>query len=270
MAAPYPGRSFSMAGFLGFVELTRYMAEYPDLPVHEAIRSLQDARAGTAGFDFGTAATLVHELDRTLSWSPDKAGLRLFISEWARLANPAWLCQAPYGHMRVRAALNEDEIQCFREAGLFEDMPDDDVVSWWDSLAAFVRGTAEAERMERARQAERLSLEHERKRLADIGIDREPKWMSLGDNFLGYDILSYDRVEGRIVNRLIEVKSTLSDTFIVTRGEWKNAAGAAAQTVFHVWRFPGRDLTELSALDMEGHMPEDRGKGLWNDVSVTL
>ena len=81
----------------------------------------------------------------------------------------------------MRAALTGNEFQCFREAGLFDDMPDDDAMTWWDKIAALTRGTVDQEKMERARMAERLSLEHERVRLSGLGISLEPKWMALED-----------------------------------------------------------------------------------------
>lgn len=259
-----------MAAFLAFIELREYSAAHPSLSLADALGSLRKLRSGAADLDFHGATALFESFDPDLPWDQTRSGLRLFVYEWVRLSQPTWLRTVPRGREYVRAALTANEVQCFREAGLFSNTPDDDAIIWWDKIAALMRGTADQEKMERARLAERLSLEHERARLAGLGIAREPKWMALEDNGLGYDILSYDLDAGQIVTRLIEVKSTLSDTIILTRGEWKNAASAASRTVFHVWRLPARALQEVPATAMEPHIPQDRGEGSWQDVAVTL
>lgn len=270
MAEPDLEQCFSMAAFLAFIELRDYLADHPSLSLADGLRSLNSLRSGANGLDFDAALTLVRHFDPDLPWDQTRAGLRIFVYEWVRLVQPLWLRTVPKGREYVRAALTGNEIQCFREAGLFDSTPDDDAIAWWDKIAALIRGTVDTEIMERARLAERLSLAYERARLADLGIDQEPRWMALEDNSLGYDILSYDLDAGQIVPRMIEVKSTLSGTIILTRGEWKNAASAASRTVFHVWRLPSRDLQEVTATAMEPHIPQDRGDGAWQDVAVRL
>lgn len=270
MELPGLERCFSMAAFLAFIELRDYLKTNPTLCYREALRSLRSLRSGAIGLDFSAAMTLLNSFDPDLPYDQTRNGLRIFVYEWVRLAQPAWLRSVPMGREYVRAALTGNEVQCFREAGLFDESPDDDAITWWDKTAALMRGTVDAEKMDRARLAERLSIAHERKRLSELGIEREPKWMALEDNSLGFDILSYDLDAGRIVNRMIEVKSTLSDRIILTRGEWKNAASAASRTVFHIWRFPSRKLQEVPTTSMERHIPRDRGDGCWQDVVVTL
>lgn len=270
MVAPRLEHCFSMAAFLAFIELREYRAAHRSLSLNDALSSLGKLRSGATGLDFRAATALFEALDHDLPWDQTKAGLRLFVFEWVRLAQPIWLRSVPKGREYVRAALTGNEFQCFREAGLFDDTPDEDTIAWWDKIAALMRGTADQEKMQRARLAERLSLEHERARLAGLGIAREPKWMALEDNGLGYDILSYDLSASQIVARLIEVKSTVSDTIILTRGEWKNAASSISQTVFHVWRLPSRELLEISASAMEHHIPKDCGNGSWQHLAVRL
>lgn len=270
MAVPDLDRCFSMAAFLAFIELREYLKAHPSLSPTDALGSLRNLRSGAIGLDFDAATALIKSFDPDLPWDETRAGLRIFVYEWVRLAQPIWLRAVPKGREYVRAALTGNEMQCFREAGLFDDTPDDDAIAWWDKIAALMRGTVDAEKMERARLAERLSLAYERERLAELGIVHEPRWMALEDNGLGYDILSYDLDAGQIVPRMIEVKSTLSDTIILTRGEWENAASAGSRAVFHVWRLPSLDLQELPATAIEPHIPRDRGDGFWKDVSVTL
>ena len=259
-----------MTAFLAFIELRTFRSANPSLTVSEVVSGVRELKPAAAGLSLRAGLTLLRVLDESVDWDDSKNGLRLFIFEWGKLAKPLWLRLVPYGRTKLRAALNSNEVQCFRESGLFDDEPDDDAIRWWDEVAALMRGEADTEKMERARHAERLSLNYERDRLGDLGIDREPRWVSLEDNTLGYDILSYDLDKSRIVTRLIEVKSTLADTIIITRNEWNNAASSPERTVFHVWSLPDESLREYAVSEMEENIPLDQCAGRWRQVQISL
>ena len=263
-------RCFTMATFLAFTESRSFRMDHPDLTLEDSIATIKKLKSSASAFDYDNAMQLMTVLDEELAWDNTKLGLRLFVSEIVKHSKPWWMRFIPYGREKVRAVLTTDAIQCFREAGLFDAYPDKDVIRWWDDISTLIRNVVDTERMVRARNAERLSFEHERKRLTKLGIRREPEWVSLEDNTLGYDIRSYDRVNDHIVSRLIEVKSTLSDTIFLSRNEWDNAATSANQTVFHVWEFPNQELHEYPVAAMEVHIPHDQGSGLWKDLKVTL
>ena len=210
--------SLSMAAFLAFIEIRSFLTDHPALTAVGAIESLTRIRERASGLDFRRGLALHQELGSSLGGTPSENGLRTFIFEWVRVANPGWLQLAPYGRERLRRALSSNEVQCFREAGLFDESPDRETIEWWDLVAARMRGMYDAERMKRARRAEWLSLEHERRRVEDLGIADEPKWVSLEDNSLGYDILSFDLDrDGHTINRLVEVKSRLSEWIFLTQ-----------------------------------------------------
>ena len=263
--------AFSMAAFVAFLELRSFLTEHPSLTATEAIASLNNLKASASGLDFRGGLTLLQGLDPSLDWNRNKNRLRLFVFEWVQTVNPRWLRLVPYGRERLRGALDSDQVQCFREAGLFDEAPDPEALEWWDHVAARMRGMSDTEKMKRARHAERLSLEHERRRVRALGIRDEPKWVSLEDNSLGYDILSYDRdPEGRTVSRLVEVKSKASDSIFLTRNEWENACGAAQRTVIHVWELPEERLREYRPREIAPNIPLDQGTGTWQDVRITL
>jgi hypothetical protein len=176
----------------------------------------------------------------------------------------------PFGRDRVGSVLQQDQIQWLREAGLFDAVPDLDSIRWWERLGEAARGAVEAERLIRAREAERMSLEYERDRLRRLGIELEPQWVALDDSTLGYDILSYDLWNGEIAARLVEVKSTISGTIFITKNEWRNAATADPHYCFHVWRLPEKILTEFSVGLMSQHIPVDQGLGSWENVRIEL
>ena len=262
--------AFSMSAFLAFLEIRSFLAERPSLPETDAIASLYRARASSTGLDFRGGLTLIRKLDPSLDWQLSQAHLRLFVFEWVKMAQPLWLRLVPYGREKLRGALDDDQIQCFRQAGLFDEMPDADALDWWDRLADLKRGSGDAERMKRARHAERLSLEFELGRLKCLDIRRAPKWVALEDNSLGYDILSYDLDGGLVVTRLVEVKSRLSDEIYITRNEWENATGAPRRSVIHVWDLPEERLREYRVRDVAPHIPLDQGNGAWQDVRIVL
>jgi hypothetical protein len=153
---------------------------------------------------------------------------------------------------------------------MFEPFPDDDILQCWSALEAFARREeADAKRVQ-GRLAEKLSFEHERARLRRLGIVNEPRWVSLDDNYLGYDILSFDMRDGMLVQRLIEVKSSsrVPPRLILTRNEWKRAQRTPNQCVIHLWKMPGRDLTEVQIDEFAGHVPQDCGSGTWQSVEI--
>lgn len=259
-----------MAAYSAFVSLHHYLSKNPQLERADAIAAIRHTNSDAFGLDFVGATGLCEILNLTDDWSDTKEGLRLFVFEYIKATQPWWLRMVPYGREKVRSALERDQVQCLREAGLFDPVPDAETVAWWDEIGALVRGTVDAERMIRAREAERLSLEHERARLKTLGIDKEPKWVSLEDNTLGYDIQSYDVSDGSVVNRLIEVKSTTSDAIFITRNEWQNAATADQHYFFHVWKMPEATVEEYSVSTIKPNIPTDQGSGLWQDVRVEL
>ena len=260
-----------MSAFLAFLEIRSFLAEHPVVTESDAITSLCRVRASSAGLDFRGGLTLTRKLAPSLDWKLSQGWLRLFVFEWVKITQPSWLRLVPYGREKLRGALDDDKTQCFRQAGLFDDVPDADALEWWDRLADLTRGASDAEKMKRARRAERLSLDFELGRMKSLGISRVPRWVALEDNSLGYDILSYDlEPEGAVVTRLVEVKSRLANEIYITRNEWENASGAPRRSVIHVWDLPEERLREYRVSDVAPHIPLDHGDGAWQDVRIAL
>jgi hypothetical protein len=128
--------------------------------------------------------------------------------------------------------------------------------------------------VERARQAEALTLSHEKERLRTLGISEDPKWVGLDDNTAGYDVLSYDKGAVGRINRLIEVKSTVVSPlrFELTRNEWDQAARFGQQFHFHIWNLaatPPR-LFERTVAEIEPDVPSDKGAGRWIRTEIPV
>src|SRR5262249_15755746 len=120
-----------------------------------------------------------------------------------------WRRLVTLGRRKFVSKLSRNEEQCFWAAGLMDSPAPSSVVEWWDGIIERMRCASNLALMQRARKAEMVSLQWETIRLKKLGIDRVPTWMSLEDNTVGYDILSYDIGLTEPVNGLIEVKSTV-------------------------------------------------------------
>jgi hypothetical protein len=178
------------------------------------------------------------------------------------------------GRSRFYAALERDEQSIFRQAGILDEPPEDDFVEWWDGLTGEMRLVADLERLLRGRAAERLTIAHELSRMKKEGIAEEPRWIGLDDNTKGYDVLSFELDGNKLVNKLIEVKSTIASPlrFRVTRNEWEQAEKFGSAYVFHVW-----DLAKDPAIlyvctvnQVRQHIPVDSEKGKWKDAEIPV
>lgn len=187
---------------------------------------------------------------------------------------PIWCKAMRQGRARFFDSLQQNDRDVFSAAGLMKEPPPIDVVLWWDSVAGFARMLVDIEKMRQAREAEALTMAYERKRLKEIGIDREPQWKGLDDNFAGYDVLSYNPGEFASTNRLIEVKSTVASPlrFIVTRNEWEQAEKVGAAYLFQIWDMQKTPpiLHERTAAQIAVHIPSDNEKGKWKTAEVPL
>jgi len=188
-----------MAVYTAFIRISEALQDKPSLDIEAAIELIRKTNHDSYALDFHGAVHLVRESPIKLQGSEYGEQLRHFLMAFIRWEQPWWLRLVPYGRDKLRSALDADGVQCFKSASLFDVVPSSEVVTWWDELAGLIRGSVDTEKMISAREAERLSLKFERDRLRSLGIDKDPVWVALDDNTLGYDILSYDLTGERLV-----------------------------------------------------------------------
>lgn len=247
---------------------------YPSVKLERLVAALRAGSASEAGFDYEVAMAIIDMVPDI--WSVDSDSrehrLRSFIRHLLIHLRPAWGRLLPKGRAYLFDYLDEDARAVFRVAGLYG-QPDTTVRDWWDQMAALVRGLADAQRLEAGRRAEELTLRHERERLAALGHPNlVPEWVGFEDNSLGYDVLSYSiRGTGTLGPRYIEVKGTTADEprFYLTRNEWREAQRHAADYIIHLWNLTDERLSEITAEELSSHLPEDRGRGLW-EVAIVV
>jgi hypothetical protein len=261
-----------MSAMEAVIGISRYLADHPESNDAEAVTALRRSDADYAAADYETGLELHVLFAGSVDFSDPTTGLRSALNLLIELHGPWWVRLAPYGRQRVAGALTKDELQTFRAAGLMDVPPSDVVVTWWDNLAAGARQFLDEQLTEQGRYAETLSLKYEASRLSELGIEEAPKWIAIEDNAAGYDILSYDLSEHGLINRLIEVKSTVSvvPRLFLTRNEWEAALRFGASYHFHIWSLPAEVLTIKSAVELTPDIPTDSGQGRWEQVEIVL
>ena len=162
-------------------------AELPDVDLTTLLNVVQHVQADGANHDFEAALALDNMVAIEAESVESVDFYRLCIEACILIHRPLWVRTIPYGRKSFVQKLERDAAQCFEASGLMDDPPTPEIIEWWDSVAGKTRSATDIEKMRQARAAEKLRLEFERKRLAQLGIDREPIWMAIDDNWAGYD-----------------------------------------------------------------------------------
>lgn len=249
---------------MSLIQIQSSFSKFGGLPCQKVLdtaQALNWVKAGTEGAIVMTAKG--GELRSTVGYEPM---LRKALLDYIEIERPAWLQNATFGRARVLSFLNSEIGQVFVEAGLSHGTSDQ-VVAFWDDLAARARGQKNESLMVIGREGERLTIEHEK-----IRTGRSPKWIAVDSNADGYDVLS---IVGADNNQLlsIEVKTTMqgmSGFFHVTRNEWEWALEAKAHR-FHLWAIDRQGIPSLAIVgtaEMGSHIPSNSGQGSWEVVEI--
>jgi hypothetical protein len=270
---PSTDRVFALSAFEGVRLIRIYAARQPYCSLPELLRIIEHVEADASNLDLEASAYL-HELLDTDCVLDGEAFYQACVSAIVTKHQPTWSKAMKQGRMRFLNSLEQNDRDVFVAAGLARDPPTLQVVTWWDTVTGLARLLADIEKMEQGRLAEQLTMDHEIQRLSNLGITRTPEWKGLDDNFAGYDILSYDVGEFGLINRMIEVKSTVTSPlrFILTRNEWEQAQKAGAAYLFHVWdmsKTPASLYIRTTA-QVAAHIPTDNEKGKWKTAEVPL
>lgn len=270
-------RLFSMPAFEALRILRQYASSRPGVSPEELATLIARVEADATSYDL-EAALFLHA--RVPDEAPhESVGFyRHCIFTVVLLDAPDWARLVTLGRGKFIRRLKADEFRdirsLFAAAELMAEPPSLSDVKWWDDLQTHVRLQKDLEFNERSRQAELLSLQHERAEMAKVGLTLEPVWMAIEDNTAGYDVLSYRPGVFGPINRLIEVKSTIANppSFILSRGEWEKAKSFGQNFVFQIWVFAGGvpKFHEKTVAEVEPHIPADSGKGRWKNAVVPL
>lgn len=256
-----------MSAFEALRTIRRHRPSFPSLNSDQLLSLIARVEIGALDYDAASALDLItKEIDVSSPTQFFRACLEAVIAQ-----NEVWSRTASLGRKKFVQKLDRDQSSCFRCAGLLDEPPSPETVSWWDALQSHGRKLIDEQLLLQGREAEQRSLKYEQIRLRGIGINLRPVWMAVEDNTAGYDILSYDHGMSAPVSRLIEVKSSKGgDSFYLTKNEWKTAVKFKDSYVFHIWDL-GRDfLYELKASAIAPFIPVDTEQGEWTDARIAF
>jgi hypothetical protein len=255
----------------GVLKIQNLCARRPELTIGTAKHLLRNGSVIDSSFDFEHAEQfLIFAQLNHGDLPPDRyAAMRLLIRRAIEACRPPWVTAIPYGRTQVLRFITKDEEQCFASAGLLDAHPSDEIARWWDELAGLIRTRQDDEKAKTGRQAEALTIAHERQRLKAAGLDIEPVWVALDDNSLGYDVRSYETDASL---RYIEVKGCQTRDLVIyiTRNEWRQAQQLGARYFFHIWDLSTQTLYELSPNQLSPHIPLEQGRGQWQAVRIAV
>lgn len=274
--SPTTERLFSMSCFEGIRLLRQYNQEYPDLKITELKELIIKIEADAASLDMDAAIYLHPSVS-----SSYLLDTKLFYQECIKAVvshQPTWAKLMRRGRMRFinslesNSEIKDDNIDIFTTAGLLQNPPSEDIVTWWDNISGHARTITDIKKMKQAREAEKLTIEHEKQRLGRIGITKTPEWKGLDDNYAGYDVLSFDMKNGSETNLMIEVKSasTKPPFFHLSRNEWNKANESGENYIFHLWNMktdPPK-LHKVTVDQVKPHIPSDNKNGEWWNVKI--
>jgi Domain of unknown function (DUF3883) len=272
-AVPPTERIFALSSFEGVRLIRIYSAKQPECGISDLLAIIEKIEPDGASLDLQASAYLHELVDPDCPLEGD-GFYQACISAVVTKHQPIWSKAMRQGRMHFLDSLGVDDRDVFAAAGLQLDPPPPRVVAWWDSVSSFARLVVDIQKMEQARAAEQLTMDHEIQRLSDLGINKSPVWKGLDDNFAGYDVLSYDVGEFGLINRMIEVKSTVSSPlrFYLTRHEWEQALKSGPAYIFHIWDMSKTPpiLYVRKAAEVAVHVPTDNEKGKWSSAEIPL
>lgn len=260
-------RILSMSALEAAHLIRSFREKNPSLSIAEIVGTVRAVRADFYPHDFEAGVAVEGKIPPAASMPAEvffTCAIDAILEEW----RPLWARLAPAGRSHVLQAIGVNGAQCLRAAGLLGTGAR--ATDWWDALAAAYRGERDARLLAQGREGERLSLAYETERLRQEGIAREPVWVAIDDNTVGYDILSYALHGENEVSRLIEVKTTQADPprMVLSRNEWKTAEQFGTAFQFHLWSLPAGLLTVMSVDEIRAHIPTDNGRGAWESVEI--
>ncbi|MDU1280011.1 MAG: DUF3883 domain-containing protein [Clostridium sp.] len=242
--------------------------------IDDTIRYLKSGSSQYANFDYSNGKLLGDKIgwNKLLDINNTESFFRFCIKHIAITFKPFWFKIAYLGRKRVFSILSEDQLQCFNIAGLTTEIPSEDIIQWWEDIYILSREINNLEKLELGKLGELKTIELENKRLKNMGIDRVAKRVSIDDNCLGYDVLSYRLNNNDIVELKIEVKSYSFGVphFYISLNEWLVAENNTDNFMFYIWNISSDSLLELSPKDISEHIPDNNGCGSWQSIKISL
>lgn len=241
----------------------------PDIDFSTAMNRVKNPTTDFKYLDYDNARYLNTIIPKEIIEFENPNVLRNALKNILLALEPDYLYVFPTGRNAVRQLLSVNEYQVFRNADLFVEYPDAEVIAWWDELSNLIRNNLNTEDF---REAEKKSYEIELELLSSNECPFTPKWIALDDNTAGYDILSYRIVGDSWVPIAIEVKSTSSNhvRFYLTRNEARITSQMKERYFLHFWKASEPNPVVFQYQQIMSNLPIDVANGKWQSVLIEI
>ena len=199
-----------------------------------------------------------------LRLSNPKVRLRAQVRRLLEMLKPAWGALTVQGRQVFEDYAPQEVVQCFREAGVLDSL-DDEIITWWDNIAAQYRHEKKIQRVLVGRKGEKKSYYYEFDRTGIL-----PYWIALQYEGAGYDIRSQLSVTDKSP-LLIEVKTTTEPwergKFFLSRHEW-NILSNSRHSLMHLWSLTknSEQFALVAIYELAKHIPSEKGSGQWDVI----
>lgn len=223
---------------------------------------------------------------------PDTGVYRGLLLTYVDRARPVWAASAALSRTAVEAYVPNVVSESLSAAKVIGVDIAEGADEWWAALRRIVQDWERDDTALVGYAAEQLTLEYERKRLADCGLGHlgaRIRWVSQESDAYGFDILSWvgdlsDTLGQEPTAALrIEVKGSMAGDperfrFYMTRNEWNTATDSSVAYVLHLWPHVLRQRREdahvpavLLPYQLEQRMPEDRSDSVsWTESRLLI
>ena len=196
-----------------------------------------------------------------------QGSVRMMLEDYLFQIRPIWRNRIPSGRKEACIFMSKDEKACFVEAGLLSDELSPSVVAWWDQVSGLIRNEKASTNLSTGRIGEKLTICYEKNR-----TNRDPQWVAIESNKLGYDVLSQVSASDN-TKALIEVKTSTEPVenafFYVSKNEWNVAINSKCY-FFYLWSIlpNSNQLAVLTPNRIADHIPINQKNGEWEKVRI--
>lgn len=247
--------------------------QHKDLNYLESHKTTLDISNGKKIIDT-LGSDIISEFNQAPKDSNRQLILRKILMSFIKKAKPGFMFRITGGRTYFLDYVSENFEQLLKEAGLLDkiDLSEEGqkISNWWDEVSEFVRKLDKVEKLDLGREGEKKTMIYEENKLKTLNIDKKPSWDSYEDNFLGYDIQSWDKDINKI---FIEVKAAShpSGLFFLTRNEWNFSISVKDSFFIHVWIQDQKKprIISFRELNSKNYKIEDASNAAWSDIKIT-
>ena len=248
---------------------------YKDL--EEAKTLAEISNPSKSKYDFDSAYRLINEHGEEYFTTQEDNEIQILRTNLFKIiiaSNPTWITKVNLGRQFVLNEINDldnqvesNEILHTLDVCKLKNNNDVDTVLWWKRLSEYYRNNDT--NIEKGIDGEFLTLKYEINKLYNLNIDKTPLLMSIDNETLGYDILSFRKSSNDIYEIYIEAKFSNNNKFFLTKNEW-NAANKYLDNYFiYFWNNNFDKPKIISFEKLKQYILEDKEDSTWDKLIIS-